>query len=72
MTEVIYDELLTGPEVAQILKISINTVNWWRCNGKGPRYIKLGTSLRCPVRYRHSDLQAYIASVTGGGHDGAE
>lgn len=72
METITLDELLTGQDVSQILKVSIHTVNWWRCQGKGPRFVKLGTSLRAPVRYRHSDLQAYIASVTGGGNDGAE
>lgn len=57
-----FDELLTGQEVSQILKVSIHTVNWWRSQGKGPRFVKLGTGLSSPVRYRLSDLQAYLVS----------
>lgn len=72
-TDVLFDELLTNHEVAEVLKVSVNTVDWWRCQGKGPRYIKLGKGLRSPVRYRRTDLEAYLAfSIVGGGHDGAE
>jgi len=41
---------------AEFLQIKPTTLEQWRWNGKGPRFIKMG---RC-VRYRLSDLEAFI------------
>ena len=38
--------LLTGPQAAIYLGIKPNTLRRWRCSGRGPRYVRLGSSTR--------------------------
>ena len=45
----------TVPEVAERLRVSMDTLNRWRGNGKGPVYVKAGGR----VLYREADLKAY-------------
>jgi predicted DNA-binding transcriptional regulator AlpA len=54
------DDLLTTAEMAAILGIRINTAEIWRVYGKGPIFLKLGDGLRAPVRYRRSDVVAWL------------
>lgn len=55
------DRLLKEVDAALILATSSKTLNDWRCKGKGPRFVKLGRS----VRYRESDLNEYIKQLGG-------
>lgn len=48
-------ENLTTKQAAEKLQVKETTLEQWRWNGKGPRFIKLG---RC-VRYRTADLEAF-------------
>ena len=50
------DELLTLPEVATRLRVPINTVRWWRQQGTGPAFFKVGRRLVTTV----GDLQSWI------------
>ena len=51
------DKLLTPEEVANILGVSVNTLNVWRCTKRyNLLYIKLGRS----VRYRSENVQRFI------------
>ena len=54
------EKLLTTPEAAEILGIKHNSLEVWRCQGRGPKYIKIEGA----IRYRLSDLEDYIASRT--------
>ena len=54
------DDLLTTAETAAILGLKINTLEIWRVYGKGPIYVKMGDGLRAAVRYRRSDVVAWI------------
>ena len=45
-------------EAAAILGIKSTTLEAWRCRGGGPAFLKMGGA----VRYRESDLQAFIES----------
>lgn len=55
------DTLMTPEDVANILGVSVNTLNVWRCTKRYQlAYIKLG---RC-VRYRREDVQQFIAART--------
>ncbi|MBJ6751354.1 helix-turn-helix domain-containing protein [Geomonas anaerohicana] len=47
---------LTTPEAAAYLKVKPATLEQWRWNGRGPRFAKIGRS----VRYRMSDLDAFL------------
>jgi hypothetical protein len=43
---------------------SVNTLRSWRSQGRGPKFIKVGKL----VRYRLSDVEAFMDSLpTGGG-----
>lgn len=52
-------ELLTGSEVEELYGISSGTLRNMRSQGRGPKSVSFGPST---VRYRHQDLQAYIAA----------
>jgi predicted DNA-binding transcriptional regulator AlpA len=56
--------LLNDNEVAEELGISVSTLRKWRYSGQGPRFVKLGAS----VRYKPEDITRFLASCeTGGG-----
>lgn len=48
-------ELLTAKQVAERLQLSIWTLRNWRRDRKGPKYLRLGRS----VRYRLEDIIAW-------------
>lgn len=50
------DEVLTPREVAAILKVSVRTLESWRSQGRGPRWVKVEGLIRYPGRY----LQSYV------------
>jgi len=52
------DELLDTGQVAQLCSLSEMTLRKWRMTGEGPRFIRLGRS----VRYRQADLEAFLAA----------
>ena len=51
-----HHELLTLDEVADILKTSPYTVRWWRQEGTGPDFFKIGKRLYIHV----GDLRTWI------------
>jgi excisionase family DNA binding protein len=59
------DDVLAMPEeAAELLKVGLNTLQKWRSTGEhNIPYIKIG---RC-VRYRVSDLKAYVDRHVVGG-----
>lgn len=40
---------------AAFLGLTRRTLEWWRITGRGPRFLKIGAS----VRYRITDLEAF-------------
>jgi excisionase family DNA binding protein len=40
---------LTTEEAAQYLNLRPSTLEAWRCRGNGPRFLKMGKSVRYPV-----------------------
>lgn len=58
------DNIRMSPqEAAQYLgtadsPVPMNTLNWWRSQGRGPAFIKMGTR----VQYLKSDLDAFLAA----------
>lgn len=62
------EHLLNEKDVARITGMSLAWVRKQRLQGKGPVFLKVGGSA---VRYRPSDLSAYLESrPTGGGGRG--
>lgn len=54
-----HTELLDEIETAAELRKSVGTLRNWRCSRlEGPAFIKVGRN----VRYRRSDLEAYLQS----------
>jgi excisionase family DNA binding protein len=48
--------LLTPAEVAERLRVSTRTLEFWRHQGRGPAYVKIGKR----VRYRPDDVERFI------------
>ena len=61
-----YDALLNETQAAQILNLSIRTLQAWRVRGSGPVFIQAGRA----VRYRRTDIfqwvEAHTSRRTGG------
>ncbi len=47
---------LTEKEVAEILRVSVRTLQIWRASGKAPKHYRQGFK---GVRYRYEDLMAW-------------
>lgn len=57
------DTLLSVEQAAAFLKLAIRTLDVWRSTGRhGLPYIKVGGA----VRYRRTDLEAWLAERTHG------
>lgn len=54
------DKLLDTAQAAHHLGYSVSALETWRCEGKGPKYLKLHRR----VRYRLSDLDAWLDAGT--------
>lgn len=63
-TTVDLDELLTNEQTADLLGIRPNTLEIWRCKGKGPAFVKLGNHPSSPIRYVKSRVLAWIDQRT--------
>lgn len=50
------EELLTLSEVAEILKVPVNTLRWWRQRNTGPEFFKMGRRLVTTV----GDVRRFI------------
>jgi predicted DNA-binding transcriptional regulator AlpA len=57
------EQLMNEFGVAQMLNMSVRSVRRWRLFGQGPRYLKIGAS----VRYRPEDVRAWLESQPTGG-----
>jgi predicted DNA-binding transcriptional regulator AlpA len=60
--------LLNDHEVANFLRVSTATVRRWRLLGQGPRFRKLGSS----VRYALEDVEKWLEDQPTGGSEGLE
>ncbi len=50
------EKYMTTAETAEILNLKEHTLRVWRTTGKGPRFVRIEGA----VRYRPSDVQAYL------------
>ena len=53
-------QLLTPPEAAEFLSVSLSCLAKWRCYGTGPAYCRAGRS----IRYRVVDLERWLRDRT--------
>ena len=59
-TTIDVEGLLTEVDAADFLRLSMRTLQAWRCRGQGPTFIRAGRA----IRYRRSDLIAWIEKNT--------
>lgn len=60
--------LFTERQAAKALRVSERTLQKWRLNGKGPKYLRMEGRA---IRYRRSDLLRFIQeSIRGPGATG--
>jgi excisionase family DNA binding protein len=55
-----YMILLTEQQAAERLTVAVKTLQAWRVRGGGPKFVKLGRS----VRYTEQDLEEYVRAHT--------
>ena len=53
---VMQDALFRSPQAAEYLTLSKQTLDLWRCQGRGPQFLKVGRA----VCYRRSDLDQWL------------
>ena len=53
---------LTSQDVADLLRLSVRTLERMRVDGNGPRFLKAGTGKRSRVLYRLEDIQSWLES----------
>ena len=59
-------QLITPRVVSKMLAVSIGTLKRWRHTGAGPPYVKFGGLQQGHVRYRLTDVEAYIEKNLNG------
>ena len=52
---------LTIDQLSERLNVPVNTLREWRKNGYGPLGVRLGSSIRSPLRYRLTAVEAFEA-----------
>lgn len=57
------DRLLTTSQAAERLGLAAQTIRNWRCSGKGPTAVVIGTRT---IRYRESALTRFMDSLSAG------
>ncbi len=59
-----HDELLTVGEVAEMTRVDMGTLRWWRSidDGRGPKSFKLGRR----VMYRRADVEKWVKEAADG------
>jgi hypothetical protein len=57
-----HDHLLDNEQTAALLGIKPNTLEVWRHKGRGPDFLKLGTTPQAPVRYARSVVTEWLAA----------
>ena len=62
-----YDALLTEVQAADLLKLSVRTLQAWRTRAFGPAFVRAGRA----IRYRRRDLFAWMDANTVLGHGAA-
>lgn len=50
------EAFLTAREASAVLRLTYGTLAWYRCEGCGPKFTRIGPKL---IRYRMGDLRDY-------------
>jgi predicted DNA-binding transcriptional regulator AlpA len=65
MSSSLLDQLLDERDVSRLLKMSLASIRRWRVSGRGPAYLKIGTS----VRYTPQSVSEFLKSCISGGEN---
>jgi len=68
MSEIHIETLLNEKQLSRLIGVSIGTLRFWRGEGKGPRYRKVGQL----VRYAPSDVNQWLSRRPTGGETPVE
>ncbi len=55
--------LLNQKQVAELLQMAESTLEDWRVKGEGPPFTKLGFARNAPIRYKLTDIEAWVATL---------
>jgi len=50
--------LFSPPEASRVLRVAVQTLARWRCEGRGPAFVRISGNR---VFYRPEDLDAFLA-----------
>ena len=53
-------ELLDNEQTATLLGIKPNTLEIWRTKGRGPSFVKMGSTKQAPIRYQRSVVMHWL------------
>jgi hypothetical protein len=59
------EDFLTLPEVAEILRVPVNTLRWWRQRGDGPPFFRIGRHLVTTIGDLRDWIQEQKQQATG-------
>lgn len=57
-------ELMTPNQLAAYLNLDAGTLQNWRTQRRGPRWVKLGKGRNAKVVYNSADVERWIAEMT--------
>ena len=57
MTETV--KILNNDQAAALIGVTPATLRFWRCKGRGPRFVKLGEAKQAGVAYVEVDVLAW-------------
>lgn len=56
------ENMLNKRELAELLKVSVKTIDNWRSQGKGPKSIRIGRM----IRFKQSEVELFIKQLSEG------
>lgn len=59
-------KILNNTEAAAMIGITPATLRFWRCMGRGPKFVKLGAAKQAGVAYLESDILEWRNARTFG------
>ena len=57
-------KILNNTEAAAMIGITPATLRFWRCMGRGPKFVKLGAAKQAGVAYLESDILEWRSART--------
>jgi len=58
------DKMISPEELAAWLQVAPATLERWRARDQGPTWYKLGKTRQAPIRYKTSEVEAFLKANT--------